>query len=270
MALDLVVSGATGRMGRALGRLITDAEDLRALGGIAPETPPEGAAALGYPEIVPADAAGEMIRRADAIIDFSAPAQLAALLDSYGDDIAGGALLVGTTGLGGSLHARLDELAGTAAVLVAANFSIGVNLLLGLVERAARALDAEEYDSEIVEAHHRRKVDAPSGTALALARAAAAGRGVSLDDVRSDGRSGTTGERPTGEIGLHAVRGGDVVGEHIVHFLGGRERIGLSHSAASRDLFAEGALIAARWMTGKGPGMYGMADVLGLGDATDH
>lgn len=265
MALELVVSGATGRMGRALGRLIVEAEDLRALGGIAPEPPAEGAPALGYPEIVPADSAGEMIRRADAVIDFSAPEQLETLLERYGDDLAGRPLLVGTTGLNEEMEGRLSALAARAPVLVAANFSIGVNLLLGLVEQAARTLAADEYDIEIVEAHHRRKVDAPSGTALALARAAAAGRAVELEDVRTDGRSGRTGERPPGEIGIHAIRGGDVVGDHVVRFLGGRERIGLSHSASSRDLFAEGALVAARWMTGRGPGRYSMADVLGLG-----
>lgn len=264
MALDLVVSGATGRMGRALGRLIADAEDLRALGGIAPGPPPEGAPALGYPEIVPADACGEMLRRADALIDFSAPEQLAALLDGYADDFAGRALLVGTTGLDDGLVARLDALADTTAVLVAANFSVGVNLLLGLVRQAARALPAAEYDIEIVEAHHGRKADAPSGTALALGRAAAEARGVDLDDVRTDGRSGRPGARPPGEIGIHALRGGEVAGEHIVHFLGGRERIALVHSAASRDLFADGALVAARWMAGKGPGRYSMEDVLGL------
>ena len=265
MALELVVSGATGRMGRALGRLIVEAEDLRALGGIAPEPPAEGAAALGYPEIVRADAAGEMIRRADAVIDFSAPEQLETLLERYGDDLAGRALLVGTTGLGEQLKGRLSTLAARAPVLVAANFSIGVNLLLGLVGQAARALAAEEYDIEIVETHHRRKVDAPSGTALALAEAAAVGRGVELDAVRTDGRSERTGERPEGEVGIHAIRGGDVVGDHEVRFLGRRERIGLSHSASSRDLFGEGALVAARWMAGRGPGMYSMADVLGLG-----
>ena len=117
---------------------------------------------------------------------------------------------------------------------------------------------------EVVEAHHRRKADAPSGTALALARAAAAGRGVDLHDVRTDGRSGRMGERPAGEIGIHALRGGDVVGEHIVHFLGGRERLALSHAASSRDLFAEGALVAARWMAGRPAGRYTMKDVLGL------
>lgn len=264
MALDLVVSGATGRMGRSLGRLISEAEDLRALGGIAPGTPAEGAAAIGYPEIVAADSAGEMIRRADVVIDFSAPEQLAILLDRHADDVAGRGLLVGTTGLDDALAGRLDRMGENAAVLVAANFSIGVNLLLALVERAARALPGEDYDVEIVETHHGRKVDAPSGTALALGRAAATGRDIGLEDVRRDGRTGRTGERPAGEIGIHAVRGGDVVGEHVVHFLGRRERIALSHAAASRELFAEGALVAARWLAGREAGRYGMEDMLGF------
>ncbi len=204
------------------------------------------------------------MRRAEAVIDFSAPAQLAALLDGCADALAGRALAVGTTGLDAHLEDRLDELARSAAVLVAPNFSIGVNLLLGLVERAARALPADRYDIEVVETHHRRKEDAPSGTALALGEAVAGGRETPLDSVRRDGRSGRTGARGTGEVGFHALRGGDVVGEHAVHFLGDRERIVLGHSAMSRDLFAEGALLAARWLVGREPGRYRMRDVLGM------
>ncbi len=264
MPLDLVVSGATGRMGRVLGRLIAEAEDLRALGGIAPTPPEEGAPAIGYPEVVPVDGAAELVARADAVIDFSAPGQLAALLDACAGTLVGRALAVGTTGLGGRLDQRLDETAESAAVLVAANFSVGINLLLGLVERAARALPGDRYDIEIVETHHARKEDAPSGTALALGEAAARGRGEALSDVRRDGRSGRVGPRPEGEIGLHALRGGDVVGEHAVHLLGARERVVLGHRAHGRDLFAEGALVATRWLVGRGPGRYTMEDVLGL------
>lgn len=264
MAIDLVVSGATGRMGRTLGRLIGEADDARAIGGIGRPDPGRDAEPAGYPEIrAPGDAAA-LIERADAVIDFSAPAQVAALLEHHADALAGRALLVGTTGLDDELTARLEALSGSAAVLVAANFSVGVNLLIGLVERAARALPGDRYDIEIVEAHHRRKEDAPSGTALALGRAAAAGRRVTLEDVRRDGRSGRTGARPATEIGFHALRGGDVVGDHVVHILGERERISLGHGALSRDLFAEGALVAARWMVGQEAGRYGMADVLGV------
>lgn len=263
MALDLVVSGATGRMGQALSRLIDDAEDLRALGGIARHAPDE-AGALGYPEILPIAEARELVSRADVIIDFSAPEQLDALLEKCAASLEGRPLVVGTTGLEQAILDRLDELAAAAPVLVAANFSVGVNLLLGLVEQAARALPAERYDIEIVETHHRRKEDAPSGTALALAGAAARGRGLDLDDHRIDGRSGRPGARPTAEIGIHALRGGSVPGEHTVHLLGERERISLGHTALSRDLFAEGALLAARWLATQEPGRYGMKDVLAL------
>lgn len=263
MALDLVVSGATGQMGRTLGRMIEEAEDLRTLGGIARRPPDEGSPALGYPEIVPADRAGEMVRRAEVVVDFSAPEQLSALVERYAADLEGRALVVGTTGLDDGLRERLRSLSERAAVLVAANFSVGVNLLLGLVEQAARALP-EGYDIEVVETHHRRKKDAPSGTALALGSAAATGRGVDLGESRRDGRSGRVGARTAREIGFHSLRGGGEPGEHIVHFLGDRERIALSHAAAGRDLFAEGALVAARWMAGREPGEYRMADVLGL------
>lgn len=262
--IDVAVSGATGRMGRTLGRLLGDAPDLRAIGGIAPDRPMEGPAAIGYPEIVEVEEAGPLLGRAHAVIDFSAPDQVARLLDRYAETLTGRALLVGTTGLTDDLERALDAQAEGTAVLVASNFSLGVNLLLGLVEQAARALPADGYDIEVVETHHRLKEDAPSGTALSLAEAAARGRGRTLEASRRDGRSGRIGPRPTGEIGLHSVRGGAVAGEHQVRLLGEREQITLSHSAASRELFAEGAMVAARWLADKPAGRYGMAQVLGL------
>lgn len=262
--IELVVSGATGRMGRTLGALIREADDLRALAGIAPDRPEEGAEAIGYPTIVDVADAGEVIRQADAILDFSAPEQLAAILDAHADALAGRALAVGTTGLADDIDRRLDALASSTAVLVAPNFSVGVNVLLDLVERAAKALPAEGYDIEVVETHHRRKEDAPSGTALALGRAAAEARGSELDAVRTDGRSGRVGPRPGSQIGLHAVRGGGAAGEHIVHFLGEEERITLGHSAGSRALFARGALVAVRRLAGRPAGRYTMKQVLGL------
>src|SRR5690606_39073973 len=158
----------------------------------------------------------------------------------------------------------LDRLALESAVLAAANFSVGVNLLLGLVEQAARVLGADTCDAEIVETHHAGKIDAPSGTALSLAAAIARGRGVELSDVRRDGRSGETGERPAGEVGIHALRGGAVAGEHRVHFLGTRERLEFVHHAEDRALFADGALVAARWLKGRTSGRYTMKDVLGM------
>jgi 4-hydroxy-tetrahydrodipicolinate reductase len=265
MALDIVVSGATGRMGRALGRLIQEAPDLQAIGGIARTAATGGGAeGTGYPSIVDVPEAAEMLRRCAVLVDFSAPGQLGQLLDAHADTLKGRALVVGTTGIEADLEARLDRLSRSVAVLSAPNFSVGVNLLLGLVDRAAHVLPAGLYDVEVVEAHHARKEDAPSGTALAIGRAVADARGVPLDQVRRDGRSGRPGARTAGEIGFHALRGGNVVGEHAVHFIGARERLVLGHTAQSRDLFAEGALVAARWISGREPGRYTMAQALGL------
>jgi 4-hydroxy-tetrahydrodipicolinate reductase len=266
MALDVVVSGATGRMGRALGRLLRQSSDLRAIGGIAPDPGAGGAEAVGYPVMATVADAGDLVRRAAVVIDFSAPAQLSELVVVHGGALEGRSVVVGTTGLEPDVEGQLDRLAETAAVLSAANFSVGVNVLLGLVERAARVLPLDLYDVEIVEAHHAGKEDAPSGTALALGRAVAGARDVALDGVRRDGRSGRSGGRRAGEIGFHALRGGDVVGEHTVHFIGTRERVTLGHAAQSRDLFAEGALVAARWIAGRDPGRYTMAQALGLED----
>lgn len=259
--LRVAVSGAGGRMGRALARLAADDGATTLVGGIGRDDsaePPDG-----YPALATPAAAAPLLRDADALIDFSAPDFLAEILRAQADALAGRALVVGTTGLDADGERLLAAAAERSPVLVAANFSVGVNLLLALAQRAAAAL-GEEYDVEIVEAHHRRKEDAPSGTALALGEAVAAGLGVPLADVRRDGRSGRPGARPAGEIGFHAVRGGEVVGEHQVLFLGGMDRIELVHRAADRALFADGALRAARWLVGRPAGRYSMMDVLGL------
>lgn len=284
MTLRLVVSGATGRMGRAIADIAAEAGDIRIAGGLSREgdarttvggaeaarspssrsaAAPAGAAGPRFPLARP-EAAGDLVRGADVVLDVSAPPFLARVLDAQGDALAGRALVVGTTGLDDALARRLEALAEKTAVLVAANFSVGVNLLEALVAEAARRLPAERYDVEIVEAHHGGKADAPSGTALALGRAAAAARGESLDERRRDGRSGRTGARPQGEIGFHAIRGGGVAGEHRVLFLGARERLELAHAATDRTLFAEGAVLAARWIAGREPGRYTMKQVLGL------
>lgn len=259
--LRVVVSGASGRMGSTLARLIAEEPGLELRGGVDREE--RDAHLSAYPEIRPAERAADMLADADVVIDFSAPAFLRALLQAQGEALRGKALVVGTTGLDAADERLLDEQASRTAVLTAANFSVGVNLLLALAEQAARAL-GEEYDVEIVEAHHRRKEDAPSGTALALGEAVAAGREVELSRVRRDGRSGRPGARPAGELGFHAVRGGNVVGEHQVLFLGDMDRVVLSHHASDRALFAHGALRAARWIAGRDPGRYQMRDVLGL------
>jgi 4-hydroxy-tetrahydrodipicolinate reductase len=202
---------------------------------------------------------------ADVYIDFSTPQATA--------DVAiaalarGVAAVVGTTGLNDRAHAALEILSKRAPVLWAPNFSPGVNLLLDLAERAARALGAG-FDLEIVEIHHRRKRDAPSGTALALGEALARGHAGSGADAgaleQRLGRAGDTGPRAANEVGMAAVRGGDVIGEHTAYFLGDHERIELTHRAASRDVFASGALRAATWLAGKPAGRYRMRDVLGL------
>lgn len=172
-------------------------------------------------------------------------------------------LLLGTTGLSAAQQAGVEEAAKEVAILQAANMSLGVNLLMILVEQAARVLDPD-YDIEVVEMHHRHKVDAPSGTALALGRAAADGRAVALEDVAQKVREGIMGARPRGEIGFATLRGGDVPGEHTVIFAGEGERIELTHKAGKRELFSNGAIKAALWLAGKPAGLYSMRDVLGL------
>lgn len=198
---------------------------------------------------------------ADVYIDFSTPQATA--------DVAiaalarGVAAVVGTTGLNDRAHAALEILSKRAPVLWAPNFSPGVNLLLDLAERAARALGAG-FDLEVVEIHHRKKRDAPSGTALALGEALARGCSDAGALEQRLGRAGDTGPRAANEIGMAAVRGGDVIGEHTAYFLGDHERIELTHRAATRDVFASGALRAATWLAGKPAGRYRMRDVLGL------
>lgn len=262
--LRLAVVGATGRMGRAVASLAA-ASGVELVGGVADtDRESEDAREAGYPAVVAPEHASRVLAGADVVLDVSAPDALAEVLDLAEEALSGRALVVGTTGLRRSEERRLRELSSRTAVLVAANFSPGVTLLLDLVERVARSLPSDAWDVEVVETHHRAKADAPSGTALALAEAVARGRGGELEGLRVDGRSGRTGARPAGEIGLHAVRGGRVTGEHRVLFLGERERLELNHVAGDRSLFAEGALLACRWLRGRPPGRYGMVDVLGL------
>lgn len=258
----IVLSGATGRMGQTLAGLIAADEGMALVGGIG--RIPERGCDIGCTVVETPETAGAWIREADVVVDFSAPELLRRLLEMHADALAGRALVVGTTGLLDNEQALLKGQAERSAVLQAANFSVGVNLLLALAEQAASVL-GDDYDVEIVEAHHRRKADAPSGTALALGEAVARGRGVDLASVRIDGRSGRPGERPRGQVGFHALRGGDIVGEHRVMLIGDRERIELAHLAQDRALFAEGALRAAKWIAGKPAGTYTMRDVLGLG-----
>lgn len=203
------------------------------------------------------------LKAADVVIDFTTPAvstALAGLCAMRG----GPALVIGSTGLDDTQLAAIAEASKKIAIVRAANFSLGVNMLMGFVEQAARRLGPDAYDIEIFEAHHRRKVDAPSGTALSLGDAAAAGRGVALSDVAKRGRDGITGARATGEIGFAVSRGGGIVGDHSVSFIAEDEILTLTHSARDRGLFARGAVAAARWVAGKPPGEYDMRDVLGF------
>ncbi len=248
------VWGATGRMGRLLvAGALADPE--LALAHALVREDAETPASLGGVALTPLSS--EALADCEVVIDFSLPEGTERLLER----IDAQALVVGTTGLDAALMARLADHARRAPVVYARNFSTGVTLLTELVARAAAALPG--YDLEIVEMHHRHKRDAPSGTARARAEAAAGARGGALEALARFGREGETGARPDGEIGLHALRGGDVAGEHTVYLAGPGERLQLGHLATSRQAFAGGALRAARWVAGKPPGLYSMRDVLG-------
>jgi 4-hydroxy-tetrahydrodipicolinate reductase len=252
-------------MGRELARLISAAPDLELAAGIdRNEADDQATDVPGCDRIVMLADAADVLARVDVVLDFSAPAATRELLRLGGPALAGRGIIIGTTGLGPDVDALMTETGRTSALLVAANFSVGVNLLLALAERVAVVLEAGQFDVEIVEAHHNRKADAPSGTALALGHAVARGRGRELEEVRRDGRSGQVGARAPGEVGMHAIRGGGIVGDHGVLFLGEREQVELRHRALDRAVFADGAILAARWLAGRAPGRYGMADVLGL------
>ncbi|MFT7595455.1 MAG: 4-hydroxy-tetrahydrodipicolinate reductase [Paracoccaceae bacterium] len=263
----IVVTGASGRMGRMLVETITASDRAHLVGaveraghawigqdvGVA-----MGGAALG---VTVTDQPLDAFARAQAVIDFTAPEatlEFAALAAQ-----ARAVHVIGTTGMSAEQIERLKPAARHAVIIRAGNMSLGVNLLTQLTKRVAAALD-DDFDIEVIEAHHNRKVDAPSGTALMLGQAAADGRGVSLDDMADRGRDGITGARVRGHIGFSAIRGGDIVGEHDVMFAAPGERIVLRHIATDRAVFARGALKAALWGQGQGPGEYDMLDVLGL------
>lgn len=205
---------------------------------------------------------GEALAVADVVVDFTNAEASTAIATQAAS--RGVALVIGSTGFSPDQLRRIAEASERVPIVRASNFALGINMLLGLVAQAARALPAQDYDIEIFEAHHRRKVDAPSGTALMLGKAAAQGRGVELADVARHDRHGVTGERPAGEIGFSVLRGGGLVGEHSVVFAAEDEILTLSHSSRDRSLFARGAIAAARWVVGRPPGQYDMQDVLGL------
>ena len=250
------IAGITGRVGRLLVEEVARA-GAELVGGIA--RPGTEAAALAVPMF---DRIDDLARLAEVVIDFTHPGAASAHAAILAE--AGTAWVLGTTGLSEAVQATVRHAASRVAVVQAANFSAGVALVTRLARMMAAALDGDEYDAEIVEMHHRHKVDAPSGTALALGRAVAEARGVDFAAVRDSDRDGSTGPRRPGAIGFAVLRGGEVVGEHTLSFTAGIEQVVLPHRAFARRVFAAGAVRAALWTSACPPGLYGMEDVLGL------
>lgn len=250
--IRIALAGALGRMGQALEKVIR-ADPTLALVARFDRPGAEGEGLVSNDEALAA---------AQVVIDFTTPAASVGLAAKAAD--AGVALVVGATGASPAERSAIEAQAARIPLVYAGNYSLGVNLLMGLVAQAARALPADIFDIEVFEAHHRHKVDAPSGTAFMLGEAAAQGRGVKLDDVARRTRDGITGARPVGEIGFSVLRGGGIVGEHSVTFASEEEILTLSHSGRDRALFARGAVAAARWACGRPPGLYDMQDVLGM------
>jgi 4-hydroxy-tetrahydrodipicolinate reductase len=265
--MKIGICGCAGRMGRMLMDAVLDTEGCALSGGTERPGSPFLAQDLGTLigrgplETAATDDIGALFDASDALIDFTAPAATLAHATLAAE--RGKILVVGTTGLTPADEAHLAAAAQRTAIVHAPNYSVGVTLLTALTERAAQIL-GDDFDIEIVEMHHRHKVDSPSGTALGLGRAAAAGREVALDQVWCKTRDGHTGARPRGEIGFATLRGVDVVGDHSVIFAAEGERVELTHKASSRVIFARGAVRAALWAKGRPPGLYTMRDVLGL------
>jgi len=265
--LGIVITGASGRMGQMLIKTVSDSDKVRLVGAVEREGhdwvgrdvgEAMGGAALG---VTVTDQPLEAFAKAQAVIDFTAPAATIAFAKLAAQ--ARAVHVIGTTGMTEEDIAQLEPCARHAVIVRAGNMSLGVNLLTKLTEKVAAALD-EDFDIEVIEAHHHHKVDAPSGTALMLGEAAAAGRGVDLADVSDRARDGITGARKKGDIGFSVIRGGDIVGEHDVLFAAAGERIVLRHQATDRAIFARGAVKAAIWGQDQKPGEYDMFDVLGL------
>ncbi|MEI9403868.1 4-hydroxy-tetrahydrodipicolinate reductase [Mesorhizobium argentiipisi] len=251
--LRIAIAGALGRMGGQMAETI--AADSR-LELVARFHRP-GSAGEGLVE------RDEALALTDVVVDFTTPAASAELATACAER-DGPALVIGSTGFDVAELEAIAQAAKKIAIVRSGSYSLGLNLLTGLVEQAARALGPDDCDIEIFEAHHRFKVDAPSGTALMLGEAAARGRGVRLDDVVKRARDGLVGSRPMDEIGFAVLRGGSIVGEHAVSFLSDGETLTLSHAASDRSMFARGAIAAALWVAGRPPGEYDMNDVLGL------
>ncbi len=267
--MRLIVAGAGGRMGRTLVKAMAETKGVVLAGALEDvRSPLIGCDAgtltgLGENNIKLVGDAEPLMDNADGIIDFTIPAatlELAAIAAKTGK-----VHVIGTTGFTAADEVKIAAAAKSATIVKSGNMSLGVNLLAALTKRVARTLD-KSFDIEIVEMHHNQKIDAPSGTALLLGRAAAEGRGIALDRNSVGSREGNTGPRHPGDIGFASLRGGTVVGEHTVVFAGPAERLELTHKAEDRMIFAHGALRAALWARAQKPGLYSMADVLGLKD----
>jgi 4-hydroxy-tetrahydrodipicolinate reductase len=267
--MRVVIAGAGGRMGRTLIHGVAQAKGLVLAGAVdAPGSAAIGRdagelAGLGPNGIKVVSDVAPLLKNADGLIEFAIPAATLAFAELTA--AAGIVHVVGTTGHSAEEDAVIAEAARRAKIVKAGNFSMGVNLLVALTKRVAKTL-GDDFDIEIIEMHHNKKIDAPSGTALMLGRAAAAGRGIELAQHSARGRDGITGARCAGDIGFASLRGGTVVGEHSVIFAGPAERVELTHRAEDRMIFARGALRAALWARDQRPGLYSMADVLGLAD----
>ena len=258
--MKIAVAGAGGRMGRTLVELILGSGDLALSGALEAAGHPALGRDAGSGVRITADAAAAL-KSAGCVIDFTTPqATLAHLEACVGAKVP---MVIGTTGLSGPERKRVAAAAERIAIVLAPNMAVGVNVLFKLAETAAKAL-GDAYDVEIIEAHHRHKVDAPSGTAIRIGEIVATALGRDLPSSAAHGRRGNTGERETKTIGFHAVRGGDIVGEHTVMFAGEGERVELVVRSTSRATYALGALRACRFLEGRGPGLYDMQDVLGL------
>jgi 4-hydroxy-tetrahydrodipicolinate reductase len=265
--LKIAVFGANGRMGRAVTRVVTGSTDAEVVGACTEpghETVGQDVgefAGLGVIGVAITADPAEALADADVAIDFTLPAAVPANLAAC--QASGCRLVMGTTGLTAGHVALLDKTSETISILYGRNLSVGVNVFTELARQAARYL-GPEWDVEITEAHHRYKLDAPSGTALQLGEAVADERGTDLDAVAIVGRSGHTGERPVGAIGINSVRAGNIVGDHTVAFVSDTEAVELTHHAVDRELFASGALRAAEWLQSQPPGLFSMRDVLGF------
>jgi 4-hydroxy-tetrahydrodipicolinate reductase len=257
MAHRIGISGITGRMGQLLAEEIPAAGAALSGGiGRAGSNKPAPAGVTLWPDLA------ALAEASDVVIDFTHASTAQATAATMAK--AGKPWILGASGLSAADEAAVEVAAHSIPIVYASNFSAGVNLVLALCERMGAALPAETYDAEIMEMHHRQKVDAPSGTAVGMGRAVAKGRGQKLEDVMESGRHGHTGPRKTGAIGFAALRGGQVVGEHTLIFASGTEHIALTHRAFDRRAFASGAVRAALWVAGKPAGLYSMMDVLGM------